>query len=159
MCKSRSCSITCMMVANKTKMVKSNRPTPLHQYPVAPAMYNPSLIQLSDVLASYPRITLTSKYIAWSMPFLTCTLLSLSLSLVCAQFPWLLPSPHAHQGRVPGRLRRVPRCTFCCAGHDHPSGLLPALLRPWCHSYRVRQKQNGRGWLLPNLTTSVLWNI
>lgn len=106
-----------------------------------------------------PCITLTSKYIAWSMPFLTCTLLSLSLSLVCAQFPWLLPPPHAHQGRVPGRLHRVSRCTFCCAGHEHPSGLLPALLRPWCHSYRVRQKQNGWGWLFPNLTTSVVWNI
>jgi hypothetical protein len=53
-----------MMVVNQTKMVKSNRPTPLHQYPVAPAMYNPNLVQLSDVLASYPHITLTSKYIA-----------------------------------------------------------------------------------------------
>lgn len=64
MCKSRSCSLTYMMVVNQTKMVKSNRPTPLHQYPVAPAMYNPNLVQLSDVLASYPHITLTSKYIA-----------------------------------------------------------------------------------------------
>ena len=60
------------------------------------------------------------------------------------QFPGLLPTADAQQGRGAGGVRRVQRRALRSAGVDGAAGHLPGVVRPRRRPHRIRAQQNGR---------------
>lgn len=141
--------VVVMVVVPRTwvPVTSSSNPFNLHTHPFPVVCRNMSRSNLT-VVCSYQYISLphtTSSCPCLPINWWTITLVTeLHLSCSCvAQLSRLLPPAHAQQGWIPGGLRGIPGRSIRIPSNGCTARLLPTLLRPRSHPYRVRQKQNG----------------